>query len=480
MKIDWLKHIAFALTIPLVVSSCNGGGTNLAEGGIGGSGISMGTVSAIGSIWVNGVEYDTTGATITLADEGTVTVDTAGTAGGDPLRLGMVLTVKGTIDAGGLSGTATSVTYADNLEGPIDGAPTSNTFVVLGQMVIVDDRTKFKDVTDLSALGDGNIVEVSGFRDANGNIQATYIEKQADNFANGTEIELKGTISAVDPGAYTITIGAQEVDITNALLSGFPGAPAINDFVEAKGSSIVGGVLIADSVELESSVLDTEDHGEAEMEGIVTSVVAPGSEFFIGTQRVQVASGAEFNGGLAADIVPGVRLEVEGSYSDGVLIAEEISFEDGIELEANIATTNMTARTITLDGLGLEVSVDDFLTEFEGTATQFTELNIGDHVKIRARETATGLLLATKLAASVASQDIVLQGPLDTWDSTPGSESVTVLGIVAKDIGTYEIESSGTVTAATFFDTVQVDDLVELEGRWDGVTLTWEAIELDD
>ena len=172
-----------------------------------------------------------------------------------------------------------------------------------------------------------------------------------------------------------------------------------------------------------------------------------------------------------------MKLEVEGSLTAGVLIASEISFEDGIELEADIASIDTGGQTITLTGLGLMVSVDDVLTDIGGTATQFSDLVIGDHVVLRARDTGS-VLLATKLDASASNQNIKLQGPLEAWNQL--GDSVTVLGIVASGFGSYEIDSLGSVTATTFFNALQVDDLMELKGTWTGGVLSWDSVELDD
>ena len=329
MKHEGIKHVALALTLALSAVSCGSGSSNLAEGGIGGTGISMGTVTGFGSIWVNGVHFETVHTKV-YKDGKLFVTNADGTDIGSMLGIGMVVTVKGTINADGVTGRASSVNYADNLEGPINGAPTANSFVVLGQTVIVDNKTVYKGVANLNGLGTGNVVEVSGFRDANGDIHATYIEKKADSFVDGAGvIELKGTISAVDWGTYTIRIGTQVVDITNASQTIFSVYPAVNDFVEVKGSSFdISGKLIADSVELESTLLDTEDHDEAEMEGIVTRLISA-TEFVLGGQTVRHDAGTQISGGPATDIGAGKKLEVEGSLAGGVLIAKEISFEDG-------------------------------------------------------------------------------------------------------------------------------------------------------
>lgn len=472
MTLEWMKYIALALGIALGLSSC--GNTTTAEGGIGGSGMSMGSVTAVGSIWVNGVEYDTTGALIVKTDDGTQVLDLDGTAGGTSVLPGMVVTVEGSINADRITGTATRVTYSDSLQGSISAIPSANSLEVLGQTVIIDNLTKDQTNSlwnDTSAFTVGESVKVSGFVDAQGNLRATYIEKTSDS-----ALEIKGVVDAV-LSPYRFTIGALTVDTTGI---GMDVSALAGQFVEVKGSIYVGGVLTASSVEARGSMLDSGSYDEAELEGIVTSVPLAGSEFYLDSQRVVVDASAEFNGGLAADIVPGVKLEVEGSIANGVFTAMQIHFQDSIELEGDVATIG--AGTLTLVGLpGVSVSVDDVVTELEGDDLLSADIQVGHHLKVRGRDTSTGSgtsVLATRIeSAASGSPDVVLQGPLQS--KTP--PFVQVLGISVDTTGmSYEMDSAASsVDANTFFSTVQLDDLVSLNGTWNGSGVSWNAIELD-
>ena len=161
-----LSTLVFVLLAGL--AACTGDGTQTAGGGIGGTGVSQGPITGFGSIFVNGVEFDTSGATI-LRDGAPVTQN--------DLRIGMVVTVDGSIN--GSSGTAATVTYAKELEGPISQKTNANTLAVLGQTVIVDNLTKI-DVSGISNasindLQTGDKVEVSGFVSADCSIHSTYI-----------------------------------------------------------------------------------------------------------------------------------------------------------------------------------------------------------------------------------------------------------------------------------------------------------------
>ena len=89
------------------LASCGGGGS----AGIGGTGItSGGTITGFGSIFVNGVKYDTSGSTITIDDN---IVDESA------LKLGMFVLVRGTLDTNNTTGTANSVSINIELKGPV-------------------------------------------------------------------------------------------------------------------------------------------------------------------------------------------------------------------------------------------------------------------------------------------------------------------------------------------------------------------------
>ena len=97
--------LSLLLITCLGLSGCGGGGSggiaDIGGGGIGGTGISStGTIDGFGSIFVNGVEYETGDSEILLDGQ---------SASESSLRLGMVVTVRGTINDDGLTGTAEQV-----------------------------------------------------------------------------------------------------------------------------------------------------------------------------------------------------------------------------------------------------------------------------------------------------------------------------------------------------------------------------------
>jgi len=309
----------------LAIASCGGGGGSVASGGTGGTGISAGAVTGFGSVFVNGVEFSTTSSSVELdgvsgPDEST-----------DPhrgLKVGMVVKVDGEFDDDDIHGTAAEIEYKDNLEGPVDSITaidtTTKQAVVLGQTVILDvNQTHFENTT-FDTLAVGNVIEVSGLLDDAGQIQATFVEKKADSFIPGTEIEVKGTIKNLDNVAKTFQINALTVDYASA--TELPsGGPANDQYVEVKGTNYSGGTLTATKIELDDDTLGAMDAGKVEMEGYI-NVVTSQTQFTVGTQAVQTTGSTVFENGTASDIAMGRKVEVEGPLAGGVLTATKVSF----------------------------------------------------------------------------------------------------------------------------------------------------------
>ena len=134
-----LARLSVGLATTLLVA-CGGGDSGNGTpviGGIQGSGrmVSIGTITGFGSIFVNGVEFATSTAQITLDGRAGTEAD---------LRIGQVVTVQGTVNANGTAGTATRVTFDNDVEGPVTQLDVAaGTFVVLGQTIRVTGSTHF-------------------------------------------------------------------------------------------------------------------------------------------------------------------------------------------------------------------------------------------------------------------------------------------------------------------------------------------------
>ncbi|HEB98347.1 MAG TPA: hypothetical protein ENJ05_02450, partial [Thiotrichales bacterium] len=96
----YFSMTALTAAIALGLTACGGGSSTTSS--LDGSTASVtGVITGFGSIFVNGVEYETNGANITIDGQ-------PGTE--DDLRVGMVVTLEGS--ASGNSGTAVSISFS--------------------------------------------------------------------------------------------------------------------------------------------------------------------------------------------------------------------------------------------------------------------------------------------------------------------------------------------------------------------------------
>lgn len=306
----YLLFLAVFAIVLMSLSGCDSGGGSTASTGT--PGVSQGVVTQLGSVYVNGVKFDTTNATINMENPGDST-------GG--IKVGMVVTVKGSFNDD-THGKATSIMFSDNLEGPIaafDNAAGSMT--VLGQKITFNSKTVFDDfpTKGTSSVATGQMVQVSGFTDPNGIIRATRIERHLPDWTPATTVELKGTIGTM-PSASIFTIGDLTVDATGLTL---PTGTKAGSFVKVEGkiAAFNSTTLKATNVSSRKEGIEIkESDGErTEVEGIVKNL--SGNRFMVGNTLVNAGTLS------LVGIANGVKVEVKGKFLNGILIASRIEIE---------------------------------------------------------------------------------------------------------------------------------------------------------
>ncbi len=483
------EFFLIALTLITFVS-CGGSGSGIGSngGGVGGSGISKpitskGTITDFGSVFVNGVEFETTGSVIT-------TDDNPGTD--DDLGQGMVVTVTGTINEDGTTGTAESIVFEDNLEGPIAGDDdVAKTITVLGQTVVWDSSTICENSSslkiDCASLSVDNLVEVSGFTTTEGIIQATRIEIKDQDFNPAEdEVEIKGTIGSLDTTAKTFLVGSQSINYSAAIIDdSVPNSTLTNGmFVEVEGK-LNADVLEATKVELEDEELDIAEDDEVEIEGLVdTFASCTGSDcaFTVNGQPIQTSSATEFKNGTSSDVAVGVRLEVEGTIdANGVLIAREVKFHDKrVEIEAEVQAVDTANNSVTL--LGITVTAN-LLTEFDDNTSANVEpfsledIQEGDFLRIRGH-LDNGNVIAERIERRNPEDQVLLQGPVDSATNP----NLVVLGVTIQtdDNTQFEGEDESPKTLDDFFALVQPGAIVKAKGTFDSSVIVADEVAIED
>lgn len=431
-------------------------------GGIGRNGVAVGPVSNFGSIVVNGVLFDTSTATFTIDD-------TAGTQ--DDLRVGDIVIIQGTIDDNGSTGTASQVLFDDLVKGPVESINVAgNSLVVLGQLVLISPETSFDDgfsPSSLDGISAGQIIEISGQFDANGDIVATRIEPKPA----GTQFEAHGTVSGLDSANSLFNLNNLIVDYGNATLDNFAGGIISDgDFVEAKGMSLGGaGELIATRVELEGLLPGANDGDRIEIEGFITRFVSS-EDFDVAGVPVTTTANTVFVGGDANDLGLNIKVEAEGDLNaNGTLVATKIDIRraKAVRMTANADSVDSANNSLVV--LGITVSVDA-LTRFEDKSNSdvdpltLANINAGDYLEIRGGEfpTGSGTILATIFEREDPDNEAILQGFVESITDP----TFTILGVTINTNGAtvFRDVNDNVISATDFFNQVATNSLVKAKG----------------
>ena len=462
----------------IFMMACGGGASS--SGGIGGSGFtasSVGSVSATGSITVNGVRYQTTGAAVNRDDGASFSEA--------DLKVGLVVEVNGQVNADGVNGTATTVTVLTAVQGPVDQIDiATNSLTVMGQPVAIDDQTLFDDSiapNNLSGLRLNDIVEVSGTVDPNGTVRAMHIEAKPPT---ETLKKVRGFVDSVS--VPTFTINGLTINFLTALENDFgANGPPVNAFVSVRGTSLgLGDTLDATLVDDETRSF--ADETNADIEGFITA--ASGSIFTLvsgaGTFQFQTDAGTTFDGGIAADQVIGLKVEVEGAFNGGVLIADKISIEDSVRLEeVAVNTVDVASRTFTLVNLSaLVLKLNDQTDISDDRDTPAGEdptpeellrtLPANDELRVRARVSNTVIPGVTELVVTELrvrdgppSAEVKLRGPLDAPPGPNGQLLILDIKVNSDGATTIFSDLNGMgIDQATFNSQVAAGSSIQAEG----------------
>ncbi|MGI9303154.1 MAG: DUF5666 domain-containing protein [Gammaproteobacteria bacterium] len=462
------RSIGGLLLIGILVffPGCQSEPTELAEGGIKGTGrtdVSAGAISGFGSVIVNGTRFDTTASTIIVNGQ---------TASESDLDVGFVVRVEGDISAG----IATMVEFADSVRGPVsDIAPNGAagneaTLTVLGQTIVVDDLTNLNN-TDLTTLMPGDIVAVSGLRNASNVIVANYLEKRAnvDLFA------VTGVVSNLDATNKRFHIAQLTVDFSAASLVDLPGGALANgqtvEAVSEAGGFIAATPLLKATTVSGGIVLGARPDDEVEVEGLVTNADNAPAAFQVGGVSVATSSATVFEGGSPNDIVVNARVEVEGEIDAGGLLQALrviVKPSNEVEIQGSAGTVDLGADTITV--LSIVVQVDE-LTSFKDESVtkqrpfNLTHVSTGDRIEVRGIGDAS-TVIATRLVRKNPEDDTKgkLGAPVESFDAT--AETISTLGLVitaSEALGTgFELDELE-VSQEAFYAELQEGTIIEVE-----------------
>lgn len=473
----WTRYLnvsAVPLAV-LLVAGCGGGGggggVGTADGGIRGTGASVGPVSGFGSVFVNGIRFETDGNV--ASDDG---ISTEG-----ELDKGMILRVEGQWRENG-EGTADRVEYDDTFRGEIgdldaitdpDDASVreSVTFTIYGQTIQADKQSVFKGVS-LQTLAAGDFVRVSGWRLPDGSYRASYVGAVSDNPGN---VEIEG---GIDPNS--VDVGLNRFRINSFLVTydpnttAFNGGLTVSDLqdpdvrVEVEGEVITAGgepAIQATALERdETRRYQRSDGDDIEFAGpVATAFDSTTDTFTINGLTVVIPDSDVFDDGFTVnDLQPGLLVQVEGEFlADGRVEAEEIEIRDAnaeVEGPISAASIDFQARTFRVGGVLVQVTPQTIISDDEGddddgdTRIDLADLNGNYELEVEGIERTDDndrvFLEATKIereeeddeedGEGSSGNEFELTGRLTDIDAT----TITVLGVrMQAEVGETEFDN---------------------------------------
>jgi hypothetical protein len=455
---------ALALTLALA------GGIAIGGGGATGTGfIAQGSLTRFGSIFVNAIEFKT--------DKAAITINGSPNHSQSDLRIGMVLTVTGSVDGSGRTGNADTVTYLADAMGLVDQAPgTDGRFMVLGQSVQSQPTTVFAGFITLAQLDAGDYVEVSGFRTADGGLLASRIERKT----SVPTVQVQGTTSGTT--STTFALGTLTVDYTVATLKDVPpGGLADGLTVVAKGPTPVNGVLQALEVDVISQSLGSNRNGS--LSGSVEA--AAGGSFVLNGQAIFTTSNTQFVNGTAADLAAGSFVKVDVLISGPTIVATKIEYtvlNAPADVDADVTATGPASFELLGPG-GVTITANaktqwQDKSSFNLNRMGFADLHVGDHIQVDGDQVSDAVILATKIVRARPSAAIVVAGK--AWSVAAPLVSILDLTIGTDGATAYTDELGNPMTGERFFATAAGHDVIVAARRAADGSLVASSMRLDD
>jgi hypothetical protein len=318
----------------------------------------------------------------------------------------------------------------------------------------------------------GNRVEISGVS-AGSSILASRVELKT---GSSEDFKLRGTVSSLSLPSSTFTLtleggAAFTITFTGSLLSSISNGSTIKleTSVAPTGFSLT---VASDKIEL-AYELEGDNGDQVEVEGIVSDFAA-GSPATFTVDRIAVSAASS----LTVGVSNGVEVSVEGTLSQGVLVASSVDITESADLELKGVVTeapNTTAGTFKLNGALVYTGLDTiFVDDSDVPISHFglSDFTAGNTVEIKAYIDDVSHLFAAKIERHSGDTEAELQGIVSNKSST----NVTIYGLV---IDTTPLFGNTGDRDSFLADVTAGVTRVKVVGTVSGTTVTWASIELD-
>ena len=304
-----------------------------------------GRISGFGSVIINGVRFDDSKAKV--EDEFGDSVKSG------ELALGASVEVESDKITAAGKATASVLRVITAVRGPVEVVDaTTQTLTVMGQTVKVDTNTIFDAAlpNGLASVSVGQILQVHAQLDST---TSAYIAGRVGVPLDVSTYRVRGAVANLDTTAKTFTIGTAVFNYGS--LTSVPASLANGQNVSVKTSTTpVNGQWVV--TKLRNGKTERPDHAEGEVHGLITAFTSATS-FTVGDTVVD-ATAATFSPSQSA-VVLGAAVEVHGTVTNGVLVADKVSVRDpkktdhseDFELHGAIGSLDTTAKSFVLRGV---------------------------------------------------------------------------------------------------------------------------------
>lgn len=302
------------------------------------------------------------------------------------------------------------------------------------------------------------------------------------------DVDLKGTVSAIDPVNRTFTVLGRSVSINQdtvfdddfavAELSGL----SLGAIVEVTGFDQADGSLLATRIDLETSTLETE----FKVEGVIAAVDLVNQTLNIAAQAV------DFSAALI-NFTPALNqwIEVYGALNaESVFVASSVQAEDregeyGLSSGASdrvasalVSVEGMVSALTTVSGFsvnGYAVLTDESTLYVGGDAS---DINVGTRLLVQGfRAIDSSALVAERIYLRVEA-NLQVEGQVTAIDLDASTIVVADISVVVQP--TTQMEDGTGVARRFRLQQLSVGDFVEVSGQYNGSLMTAYRVERDN
>ncbi len=360
-----------------------GSGVILAEGGIGGSGVVMGSITGFGSVYINGVEYDTSNTQFYRDGK---------RAKQDDFSLGENIEMTGSVDALTGTGVADKISYDSDIKGVVTVASSDNhSLRIMGQDVETTPLTVLNGFEQLQDLTIENYVEVSGSRNSEGVLIASSIKLIAPFFMNNSSsIAIEGEITRINEDLKMILVQDTIVDYSAVEdLNSAENKPKIGQYVEVESALnyIQDKILIASSIHSETPYQRFEKGTLLAVKGLVTDFdLNFPSHFRVAGQPVVITDKTKLITGKLDDIFSDTILSVEGLVNEnGELVASTVIVLPLVQEKESGIIESIDNNKIRLNGKDIIINTSTLLIDQSSQKRKdikIENLLVGTHIEV--------------------------------------------------------------------------------------------------